>query len=87
MSGKAPFLLEGGAGIPRDRGKWLGVSTEGTGSVSCLAAKGRECGNVASSFPSPEEKQRKQILINMCTNTVFCPPSGTGGHLSEVIYN
>ena len=83
---KAPFLLEG-TGIPRDRGKWLEVGMEGTGSVSCLAAKGRECGNEASSFPSLEERQRKHILINIYTNTVLCPPSSTGGHLSEVIYD
>lgn len=54
MSAKAPFLLEG-AGIPRDKGKRLGMGMEGTGSVSCLATEGCEYGSVASSFPSPEE--------------------------------
>lgn len=57
------------------------------GSNRCHAAKGHECGNVARKYPSMEERQGKQIPINICTKTVLCQPSSIRGHLSEVICN
>lgn len=74
-------LASPGTGVSGWRLAWRALS------ASCLAEKRHESGNAASSFPSLEEKQRKQILINISTNTVSCPPRGTEGQLSEVIYN
>lgn len=85
VSAKAPFLLKG-AGMPRDKGKRLGMGMEGTGSVSCLATEGYEYGNVASSFSSPEEGRGSRSWLIFAPTPCYVHQE-VQGPFEWVIYN